>query len=142
MLQQLSERYDQYIQQAQAVRDEAPLLSGFLGFGSDPRNDPCHKNFFRDVEKWTQQFIASDPEEEQVYAAVKLMLEAPVGKREHDSYWFLFAAQGLCRELIPMLNRQHCQELTEFYDREFPKRDRLDAQAAVYKALVRGAKGK
>ncbi len=142
MLQQLKDRYARYVQEAQTVRDEAPLLAGFLGFGADPKRDPCHMAFYRDAEKWMKDFLASSPSEGEAYAAVKFILSAPVGMREHDSYWFLFAAHGLCRELAPQLNQLHCQELVEFYDREFPRRDRMDAQTAVYKALVRGARGR
>ena len=142
MVQQLKERYELYRQQARSAREEAPALGGFLGFGQDPRKDPCHTAFFRDIEKWVRDFVASEPDEAAVCQAARHILFAPTTCRGSDAYWFMFAAHGLCKDLIVLLNPQDCAALAAEYDREFPRRDRLDAQADIYKRLVKGAKRK
>lgn len=142
MLQQLKDRYDRYILEANTAREEAPAMAGFLGFGNDPRKDPCHMAFYRDLEQWTKDFRSTAPDGETVYQAVDWILSAPAQHREEPTYWFMFAAHGLCRELIPMLDGRQCAALAEAYDREFPKKVRLDVHKEVYKLLSRGASHK
>ena len=142
MLQRLKDRYETYVQQSRAVRENASAMDGFLGFGADPRKDPCHVAFFQDVERWVAEFRQTEADAETVYAAVEFILAAPSQYKKEDAYWFMYAAQGLCKDLIPSLTKEHCKELAHMYDRDFPKKERFAAQDGVYKALSRGARGK
>ena len=135
MLHQLEERYGRYVEESNKVRSEAKFGAGFLGFGNDPRKDPCHVAFYKDVEQWVKDFLAGAPCQEDVFQAAKLIVEAPAQHRDEDAYWFMYAAHGLCRDLIPLLNVDQRAELLEIYDREYPKRDRLAVQKEIYKLL-------
>lgn len=142
MLQQLKDRYSQYVREAEAARANAPVLAGLLGLSGDPRKDPCHMAFYRDAEQWVKELLAACPAEEQAFEAVQFILMESANHRQEDVYWFMFAAHGLCREMIGMLSKAHCAALAERYDKEYPRRERMAAQAEVYKALARGARGK
>lgn len=139
MLQQLKERYDRYAQEAGTVRENAKFGAGLLGFGSDPRKDPCHMAFYKDAQKWMTDFMAAAPDSREACQAAEFILSAPVAHRGEDAYWFMYAAHGLCLELIPLLNAAQCARLAELYDREYPRRDRMAVQKEVYKRLRKGA---
>ncbi len=139
MVQTLKERYEAYIQEVAQVMANAKPTDGLFGWGDDPRRDPCHMRFYEDVEKWTQVFLASSPDQTRVYEAAKFILETPDAHREKASFWFLFAAQGMTRGMIPMLSQAQCAALRELYDDRYPRRERMPVQKEVYKLLKKGA---
>lgn len=139
MVGQLKERYEKYVQDVAQVFAKAKPADGLFGWGDDPKNDPCHMAFYEDVEKWVKAFQAAQPEQAAVFEAVRFMLETPAAYRGENCYWFMYAAQGLCRELIPGLSGQQCAGLRNFYDDNYPKRDRMPVQKEVYKLLKKGA---
>ena len=115
-------------------------MDGVFGWGDDPRKDPCHMQFYEEAERWLTAFAAQKPDRDAAFAVVRFVLEAPAARRESHCYWFLYAAHGLIRELIPMLDADQCARLRDYYDAEFPKRDRLPVQKDVYKRLKKGAR--
>lgn len=139
MLKQLQMRYGRYVEEAAAVAEKAPAMAGFLGFGSDPRNDPCHVRFYEDVGQWVQDFCAAGSDADGAYRAVHWMLTAAAAHRDEPSYGFLYAAQGHCKELIGCLSREHCAELMKLYDALYPRRNRMPVQQEIYKLLRKGA---
>ena len=98
--------------------------------------------FYRDLEQWVGEFRQAEKDGETLFAAVEWILTAPAKNRNSDVYWFMYAAHGLCKDLIPGLTKQQCEDLVQMYDQEFSKKERLAAQDGVYKALSRGARGK
>lgn len=139
MVQQLKERYERYVQKCARVFAKAKPADGLFGFGEDPKKDPCHMAFYEDVEKWVKACSEVRPEQEAVFEAVRFMIEAPAAHRQEQCYWFLYAAHGLTRELIPGLTAQQCAGLRDFYDGNYPKRDRMPVQKEVYRLLKKGA---
>lgn len=139
-LEQLKGIYAKYIQDVATVYRNAKPVDGLFGWGDDPRKDPCHMRFYEDAEQWTKTFLAAGPGQAEVFEAVRIMLETPAEHREQHCFWFMYAAQGLARELIPMLDRAQCAQLRDFYDDAYPKRDRMPVQKEVYKLLKKGAK--
>ena len=95
--------------------------------------------FYEDVEQWTKDFLAGVHEQSAVFEAVRFMLTVPTAHKEEPSYWFMYAAQGLSREMIPRLSREQCAELWVFYDERYPRRDRMPVQKEIYKLLKKGA---
>lgn len=140
MLEQLKEIYAKYVEDVAKVYKDAKPMDGLFGWGDDPRKDPCHMRFYEDVEKWVKVFSAEAPAREQVFEGVRFVLETPAAHREKNCFWFMYAAHGLIRDLIPMLDRTQCAKLRNFYDEEYPKRDRMPVQKDVYKLLKKGAK--
>lgn len=139
MLQQLKERYEKYAQDAAKVFAAARPGDGLWGWGNDPKNDPCHMAFYEDTERWVREFLAARPRQEAVFEAAQFILETPAAYQKEHCYWFMYAAQGLTREMIPLLTDGQCALLREFYDAHFPRRDRMPVQKEVYKLLKKGA---
>ena len=139
-MEKLQEIYSEYIQTVAQVYREAKPMDGLFGWGDDPRKDPCHMRFYEGVEQWAKGFLAEGPEEPAAYEAVSWILSAPADHEGEAVYWFLYAAQGLCRDLIPTLSPEHCVQLRDFYDAQYPRRDRMPVQKEVYRLLKKGSK--
>lgn len=139
MVQKLKEIYSKYVQTVAKVYKDAKPMDGLFGWGDDPRKDPCHMRFYEDAEQWTRDFLASGPARAEVFEAVQFILETPDQYREQHCFWFMFAAQGLTKELIPMLEEGQCAQLRTFYDEAYPRRERMPVQKDVYKLLKKGA---
>lgn len=142
MLRQLKERYETYGQEAQTVAKEASPFAGVFGWGEDPKKDPCHMRFYEAVEQWVKDFLAAGPDSAQAYEAARWILAAPAGREGEPTFWFMYAAHGCCRELIPLLTPEGCAALGKLYDASFPRRDRLPVQKEIYRLLrARAARG-
>lgn len=140
MVQKLKEIYGKYVEDVARVYKDAKPMDGLFGWGDDPRKDPCHMRFYEDAEKWTEEFLGAAPGNQEVFEAVRFLLETPDRYREKHCFWFMFAAQGLAREMIPMLGKDQCGQLLAFYEEHYPKRERMPVQKDVCKKLKKGAK--
>ena len=139
-MEKLQQIYSQYIQAVGQVYREAKPMDGLFGWGDDPRKDPCHMRFYEDVEQWVQDFLKTAPDPEELFQAVRYILrEASLHQGEH-CFWFMYAAHGLTRSMIPGLTKEHCNDLRSFYDECYSKRDRMPAQNEVYKLLKKGGR--
>ena len=141
-MEQLKQRYEKYVQDAIVIRKNAGPLAGIFGMGGGPQNDPAHVVFYEDVQKWVAAFLETDPEEAACFEAARFILCASEEMGQKDSYWMMYAAHGLARELLPRLSAEHCGWLMEYYDAHYPKKERLPVQKEVYKLLQKGAKGR
>jgi len=139
-MQLLRDIYSKYVADVAKVYKDAKPMDGLFGWGDDPRKDPCHMRFYEDLERWVGEFSAEQPDRARVYEAVRFIMETPAAYRGKHCFWFMYAAQGLVRELIGQLDRSQCQQLRAFYDEAYPKRDRMPVQKEVYKLLKKGAK--
>ena len=139
MLQQLKERYQQYDEEATAVRRNSSPADGLFGFGNDPKNHPCHELFYDDVGKWTKAFLSQKPDLQQSLETARFLITAPKTCGGKESYWMMYAAQGWCRELVCLLDGHGCAQLRALYDELYPKRDRMPVHQELYKALKKGA---
>lgn len=139
MLQQLRDIYSKYMQDVAKIYKDAKPMDGLFGWGDDPRKDPCHMRFYEDVENWTKDFLSAGVSQQEVYEAADFMLRTPAEHREEHSFWFLYATQGLTREMIPRLSSGQCAQLRTAYDEAYPKRDRMPVQKEVYALLKKGA---
>lgn len=132
--------YQEYEKKAGQVRARARPTDGLFGMGNDPRNDPCHMEFFETVGAWAKKLRQEQPE--RCMEAVEYLILAPTRCQSRDCYWMMFAAMGWAKELVPCLSARDCVHAMALLDRHFPPRDRFPAQQTLYKALAKGAKGK
>lgn len=139
-LQTLIDIYGEYPRQLEKVVKNAPAFAGVWGMGEDPRNHPCHSQFYEGVEGYVEQLLTSEASEELVFQVTQWILMTPAEYKHHDAYWYMYAAQGLCLKLIGKLTSAHCAQLQTQYDQNFPKRDRMPVQDKLYKQLKKGAK--
>ncbi len=131
--------YTDYGEKVRQVRAKASPLDGMFGFGNDPRNHSCHEDFYEAAEAIVNAFAQSGPTPAEAYQVVSFMLREASLHREEESYWYLYAVQGHTRCLIPLLTREDCCKLRDFFDRTYPKRDRLPVQKDVYRLLLQYA---
>lgn len=140
MITQLEKLYVDYKEEAYNVRKKARVFDGILGLGKDPRNHPCHQAYYDAVGAWVEEFIAAAPEQEQLMAAATYILEAPSACVGEECYWFMFAAHGHLRPIIPHLSKENCAALAQNMEQLYKKRDRMPLQKEVLKMLAKGAK--
>lgn len=141
-MEKLKQRYENYVEEAIAIRKKAGPLAGIFGLGNSPQNDPAHVFFYEDVQKWVRDFLKTDPGASDCFEAAKFILCAPAQMGQEDSYGMMYAAQGLARDLLPGLSAQHCAWLLEFYDDHYPKKERMPVQKELYKRLKQGTRGR
>lgn len=138
-MQQLMTIYERYAQKAEEVRKKAPPTAGLFGMGDDPRKHPCHMEFYESVEQWVKDFMETSPGPEAANEAVAWIITQAAEHREKESYWFMYAAHGLCKPLIPLMSAGNCAALAAYYDDHHPRRERMPAHKDVYKLLKKGA---
>ena len=116
---------------------------GLLGFGRDPKRDPCHMEFYEAVGeavgRMVQEGLTPAEAEETVRFLVTLAQE--------DRYFDLTqpmreAVQGHARTLVPLLEPETARELAAWYNKTYPRRRRLPVQNQLLKELERRANGK
>ena len=135
MLEQLKERYKKYAADAEKVAKEASPMAGVWGWGEDPRNDACHTRFYEDIGLWMDAFLASNPSDEVRYQVAEWILCAAAEQGNQNTFWFLYAVQGHCKPLIPLLSKEQRTKLRDYYDAHYPKKDRMPVQKELYKLL-------
>lgn len=140
MLEKLREMYLAYDEKAAQVKKGAKV--SIWGMGEDPRNHPCHEEFYNSMELWVREFLESQPDGDAVAEAAKLIIEAAAHRREKDSFWFTYAAQAHVIPMIGWMNPQMCRELVSYYDSLYTRLERLPVQRDLYKKLVKAGKGK
>ena len=137
---QLQEFYHRYDEKAAKVKRETKGLGGIWGMGEDPRNHPCHVEFYEGVQQMVADYLATGPDSAGVAAAAKFILEAADLRRETQSYWFSFAAQGHVIPMIPYMNSSDCKDLMQWYDTVYTKLERMPVQRDLYKKLRKASK--
>ena len=140
MINELKGLYEDYLKESVEVRRKAPMFAGWLGLGNDPRKNPCHEAFYDATIAWTERYVASNPNQENVMEVARFMLETPEKFRDYDAYWFMYVAIGNIRPLIPLLAKDDCKALVKRFDELYKKRDRMPLQVETYKKLVKAAK--
>ena len=141
-LNQLKELYEAYIAKTAKVMADAPTFAGVWGWGDDPKKHPCHMEFYEAVESFLAEFLSRSQPEEAAYAVADWIIRTPARYKDQAVFWYMFAAHGLCKPLIPLLSPDHCAALRDFYDDHYPKFDRMPVQRELYKGLKKGAKGR
>ena len=133
----LNELYDRY---AKKLRDSwigTPSINKAFNFGVTPRNHPCHMEYYEELSGWIRAFMDSEPSYPELLSVTHWFLKAAEAKESPTGgpIWILFAAQGLAKPLIPLLQPGDRAELREAYDSLYPKRSRLPVQKEVYQLL-------
>lgn len=136
----LQEHYEKYDAKALKVKKETKGFGGILGMGEDPRNHPCHVEFYEGVEQIVQEFLSAGPDSADVAAAARFILSAADARREAQSYWFCYAAQGHVIPMIPHMTAADCKSIADWYDNVYTKLERMPVQRELYKKLRKAAK--
>lgn len=125
--------YNDYIQQCRRVCIEAPYGAGIFSSGKDPRNHPCHTEFYDAVEAMvTQAAQDASTETEQM---IRWMLEVPYFYANEDACWYLLAAQTHVKLLISRLTKDEKEQTGVWFSKLVPKRHRLPVQEEILRML-------
>ena len=139
-MQDLKNRYELYLREAEKARQRAGLCDGLFGMGNDPRKASCHQDFYEYVGQWVDAFLKMKLDPESCAEAVEWILKiADAHRAQKDVFGYLYAAQGHALPLIARMDRNIAGELLSWYDRSYPKRDRMPVQDRVYKALKKAS---
>lgn len=127
---------DDYIARCSEVLANSRPGDGLLGLGNDPRNDPCHEQFYVELEAAAKAIASEAPGSDEAYGAVCVILKAATSKACPDmARWMLTAAQKHAAPLIPLMAADRRIELRAWYDDNYPRRLRLPVQKDIYKLL-------
>ena len=140
MLTQLNTIYTDYAEAVKAVRKKARIFDGILGLGKDPRNDACHDAYYQAVGEWVSAFLQTQPEQEVLMQAAVYILETPLSYTGQECYWFMYAAHGHIKPIIPYLSKENCKELGARLEKCYKKLDRMPLQMELLKLLAKAAK--
>ena len=135
MLTQLKTLFTDYDAAVRAVRKKARAFDGILGLGKDPRKDPCHEQFYNAVGKWTEDFLATEPSQEDLKAAALFLIEEPKNYEGKECFWFMFAAQGHIKPMIGAMSPENRQAVKASLEATYKKRERMPLQKELLKLL-------
>ena len=136
-------RYEQYLGEAEKARQKAGICDGLFGMGNDPRKAPCHEAFYDFVGKWVKEFLCMAPTADDCAVAAEWLLKiADVHRGQNDIFGYLYAAQGHVLPLITRLDRERARALLDWYEKAYPRRDRMPVQDEVFRALKKASRMK
>ncbi len=135
MLTSLQELYTTYEQTLKDVRKKAKLFDGFFGLGKDPKKDPCHEAFYEAVGAWVADFVATEPSQGDIWTVAQFLVQHPLQYRERECYWFMFAAHGHLKPMIPLMTPDTCRLVHDCLETSYKKADRMPLQKELLKTL-------
>ena len=132
------ERYNEAIRK---VVGELKPGDGLLGFGRDPKRDPCHMEFYNAVGETVRQMVQDglSPAEAEETARF-LMTLAQEGRYFSLTQPMREAVQGHARILVPLLEPETAEKMAAWYAKAYPRRRRLPVQSQLLKDLERRAR--
>ena len=138
-MEHLQEIYCAYTENVAKAVKKAPPMAGFLGFRGGVKDDPCHLEFYEQVEKWVDGFLSRQPDRQEAAEAVRFILIAAAAHKGQPTYSLCLAAQGHTKKLIALLDQADCAALRQEYDSLYPESARLPVNAQIYEMLCAGA---
>lgn len=140
-MKQLIELYEAYFEQVRAAEKRLKPADGLFGMGEKLSNAPCHDAFWKALQAFLEGMdVKEDPG--QAGQALDFIYRAPFSYPDvHQSvYWMLLAVQGLTQPVIAYLRPEDAQALYLWYQKAYPRRERLPVQNQVLEALKRQGK--
>ena len=119
----------------EAARQRRPI-DGFLGFGWG-KAEKLQDAFADELRSAVEEYAAAGPLSAEAAETLRFMYSQAhsVEDRTSGAYWMLLASHSFSLPLVEALDSQDARSLREFYESEFPKRERFPAQNNVIKAL-------
>ena len=134
-MEQLKEIYEKYLAAAEKAEKNKSVWNGAFGLGVSTKDHPCHDDFYEDMEKWSRDFLAKNPSQEETEAAITYIFEMSESHRNHLTYWYMYAAHGFTRPLIGLVSPEFAGKMRIWYNDHHPRQDRLPVQREVFKLL-------
>ena len=139
----LLECMERYNEAVRAVRAALRPGDGLLGFGRDPKKEPCHMAFYEEVGEAVSRMAQDGLTPGEAQEAVRFLVTLAQAEEYFDlTQPMREAVQGHARALVPFLEPEAARELAAWYDKTYPRRRRLPVQNQLLRDLERRAKGK
>lgn len=139
-MERLKACYAAYIAAAERAEENSSKWNGAFGIGESTKYHPCHDSFYKVMEKWSKAFVEQNPTQAQAEEAVRFIFETTEEYRDTIVYWYMFAAHGFTRPLIPRVSREFAAEMLAFYNTHYPRHYRMPVQQEVFKLLKKQGK--
>lgn len=141
VMKQLTLLYEAYFEEVRAAEKRLKPADGLFGMGERLANAPCHDAFWKALRAFLEGMDVKEAPG-QVGQALDFIYRAPFAYPDvHPSvYWMLLAVQGLTQPLIACLRPEDAQALYRWYQKAYPRRERLPVQNQVLEALKRQGK--
>lgn len=138
-LEELKALYEGYLRQTEELLEKRNPVHNFFGIDR-PGTAPCHKEFVERVETLMLR-LAEDLPAEKTPEVLRYIFEAPDANRQNElAYWMLLAVHGKAVPLFRKLLPEDASVLLTWYEKRFPRRQRLPVQKDVVKRLKALAK--
>ena len=140
-MKQLTLLYEAYFEEVRAAEKRLKPADGLFGMGERLANAPCHDAFWKALRAFLEGMDVKEAPG-QVGQALDFIYRAPFAYPDvHPSvYWMLLAVQGLTQPVIACLRPEDAQALYRWYQKAYPRRERLPVQNQVLEALKRQGK--
>ena len=141
-MEQLKEIYAKYLAAAEKAEKNKTSWNGAFGIGTSTKDHPCHDDFYEAMENWSRDFMEKNPSWEEAEAAVTYIFEMSEAHRNQLTYWYMYAAHGFTRPIIPMVSAQFAGEMRVWYNDRYPRQERMPVQREVFKLLKKQEKAR
>ena len=134
-MQQLKQIYEDYLAAVAKAEKNKTTWNGAFGIGVSTKDHPCHDDFYEAMEAWSEEFVKKAPSREEAEEAVRYIFEMSEKFRDKLPYWYMYAAHGFTRPIIPMVSPQFAKEMRVLYNERNPRPDRMPVQREVFRLL-------
>lgn len=141
-MEQLKACYAAYLAAVEKAEKNKSTWNGAFGLGSSTKDHPCHDDFYEAMGAWCDGFVKKNPTQAEAEEAVRFILETSEAHRGKLPYWYMYAAHGFTRPIIPMVSPQFAGEMRVWYNERNPRQDRMPVQREVFKLLKKQEKAK
>ena len=141
-MEQLKACYAAYLAAAEKAEKNKSTWNGAFGLGVSTKDHPCHDAFYESMEGWCEGFLAKKPSRAEAEEAVRFIFETSEAYRGKLTYWYMYAAHGFTRPIIPLVSAEFAKEMRVWYNERNPRQDRMPVQREVFKLLKKQEKAK
>ena len=134
-MEQLKECYQRYIAAAEKAEKNKTGWNGIMGIGASTKDHPCHDDFYEAMGQWCEGFLQKAPTQAEAEEAVTYIFEMSEQFRGKLPYWYMYAAHGFTRPLIPLVSPQVAGRMRIWYNDRNPRQERMPVQREVFKLL-------
>ena len=141
-MEQLKACYAAYLAATEKAEKNKSQWNGAFGIGASTKDHPCHDDFYEAMEAWCEAFMAKQPTQAEAEEAVRYIIETSEVYRGKLPYWYMYAAHGFTRPIIPLISAEFAGKMRQWYDDRIPRMDRMPVQREVFKLLKKQEKAR
>lgn len=141
-MEQLKACYAAYLAAVEKAEKNKTGWNGAFGIGASTKDHPCHDDFYEAMEGWCRDFMAKNPSRAEAEEAVRYIFEMSEAYRGKLPYWYMYAAHGFTRPIIPLVSSGFAEEMRVWYNDRHPRQDRMPVHREVFKLLKKQERAK